>query len=196
MIKHLVDDLSRALAKKGYSFFQEGDYNLNLIGVRSVSNVPGAFDDLLFCLYRVDGVWRAHIWPITTDPGTHYLKQPINPHGTAILVPGQYRGAYTLGSHKGYSALVQHGAPVKVWRDSNRDSVLDWGSGDGESGWYGINIHRAKPRGVSPSASYYSAGCQVFAVKEEHDALMAIARVSAAKYGDKFTYTLLDHGDL
>jgi hypothetical protein len=197
MIQRLVRAIRSLFAEKGYSFFQTGDWNLNLIGVRSKSNEPGAFDDLLICIYKVEGVWRAHLWPITTDPGTHYLKKPINVQGTAILAPGQYRGAYVVGKHHGYPALVQHGAPVRVWRDKNKDKVLDWGEGSqGISGWYGINIHRAKPEGITDSPDYHSAGCQVFALKEEHDALMDLAELAAKRYGNKFTYTLIEAADL
>lgn len=196
MIQQLVEALESLFAQRGYAWFQEGDYNLNLVGVRSNCNEPGAFDDLFICAYKAGGVWRAHLWPITTDPGTHYLKSPINPKGTAILVPGQYRGAYVIGKHHGYKALVQHGAPVNVWRDPNQDEVLDWGEGSGIAGWYGINIHRAKPDGVTASPDYHSAGCQVFALKEEHDALLDLADLAVKRYGPKLTYTLIEAADL
>lgn len=195
-IDEIVNVLREAMGRKGYAFFESGDYNLNLIGVRSSSPKPGHFDDVLVCLYKVGGLWRGHVWPITTDPGAHYLKNPINAEGTAILVPGQYRGAYVIGTHKGYKAFVQHGAEVKVWRDRNKDTVLNWGQGPGEPGWYGINIHRAKEEGVTDSPDSYSAGCQVFAVRREHDALMELAEKAKSIYGDKFTYTLLEEGDL
>jgi hypothetical protein len=196
MIHAVVSSLREAMLKKGYTFFGNGDYNLNLIGVRADTNKPGAFDDAMFCVYKVKGVWRAHLWPITTDPGTHYLREPINVAGTAILVPGQYRGAYVIGDHKGYPALVQHGGPVRVWRDSNRDEILDWGPDPGIGGWYGINLHRSKPKGITNKTDYASAGCQVFALREEHDALMDLARRSAKLYGPQFSYTLLEARDL
>jgi len=44
--------------------------------------------------------------------------------GTAILVPGQYRGAYALGYHFGKPALQQVGN-LKLFRDNDLDEQLD-----------------------------------------------------------------------
>jgi hypothetical protein len=190
--KLCAEYLEDKLAALGFSFFTSGDYNLNLIGVRSDRAQSGYFDDQLFCLYKVRQVWRTHVWAITTDPGARYLTKPINAAGTAILAaPQQCRGAYVIGKHRGHPALVQHGAAVRVWRDGNRDEILDWGSGAGVAGWYGINIHRARTEGLTDSPDYHSAGCQVFALRREHDAFMDLCRHSAAIYGDGFTYTII-----
>ena len=43
---------------------------------------------------------------------------------------------------KGHEALCQRGK-VKVWRDNNKDNILDW-EGEIDTGEnFGINIHRA-----------------------------------------------------
>jgi len=185
--------LANALSALGFAFFEEGDYNLNLIGVRSSTHRTGAFDDVLFCAYKVNRLWRTHAWPITTDPGAHYLTKPINPEGCAVLAsPQQCRGAYAIGEHHGYPALVQSGAPVRVWRDNDKDNEIDWGEDKGIEGWYGINIHRAKRSGITDSPDYHSAGCQVFASRREHDAFMDLCRKSAKIWGNKFTYTIVN----
>lgn len=192
--EEFVREFEEEFARKGYAFFTQGDYNLNLIGVRSPRDKAGDFDDVMVCLYKVKGAWRVHIWPITTDPGAHYLKNPINKKGCAILVPGQYRSAYVIGEHHGSPALVQHGGPVRVWRDGNEDTTLNWAYGSrGIEGWYGINIHRAKAQGITESPDYHSAGCQVFALASEHKAMMDLARCAAKLYGNSFTYTLIEN---
>jgi len=197
MIQQLVHSFGAALARKGFAFFQAGDYNLNLIGVRADRRRAGYFDDLMFCLYRVNDIWRAHMWSITTDPAERLLEKPINEAGAAILAsPQQCRGAYIIGKHKGRPALVQHGAPVKVWRDNNRDKQLDWGQDEGIEGWYGINLHDTTSADVADLNKSASAGCQVFAVRNEQRSMMDLAYRSADKYGPKFTYTILDEGDL
>ena len=62
--------------------------------------------------------------------------------GTAVLVPGQHRRCYKLGRHQGkYEALVQ-AEVLQVYRDNNKDTKVDAG-GPIDSGWHGINIHRA-----------------------------------------------------
>lgn len=176
---------------RGHAWFERGDYNLNLVGYRTVASSPTSYSDRMYCAYRVGGEWRLHVWPITTSPGERYLRKPINPAGTAILVPGQYRGAYQLGMHRNdHMALVQRG-PVRVWRDGDRDSELDWGEGDGIEGYYGINIHRARGGALSDSPAAASAGCQVFASRGEHLALVDLARESVRRWGGKVTYTLL-----
>ena len=60
----------------------------------------------------------------TTDPGLYYRHNPLNCFGTAVLVPGQYRGAFVLGQHQGlYEALTQ-GKSLPVYRDDDLDVML------------------------------------------------------------------------
>tara|TARA_B100001093_G_scaffold178885_1_gene171470 strand:+ start:11168 stop:11740 length:573 start_codon:yes stop_codon:yes gene_type:complete len=183
----------------GYAVFDSGPYDLNLFGIRSPNRTADSFDDLIGCAYRetADGPWRIDYWPATTDPGADYLKDPMNSAGTAILATGQYRSAYMIGKHRGqYEALVQC-APVKVWRDDDRDNVLDF-EGDPVEGIYGINIHASaqNKRGDARSTRVgkWSAGCQVHATQGGFDAMMALAhkQLEAHPTWTKFTYTLLD----
>ena len=96
-----------------------------------------------------------------------------------------------LGYHKGqYEALIQRGL-VQVYRDNNRDNILDFASI--QEGIFGINIHKA---GVdSAYVDNWSAGCQVFKRSSDFMAFMEICKKSAALYGNKFTYTLLTSND-
>ena len=110
------------------------------------------------------------------------------------MVPGQYRGAYALGTHKTYEAIVQV-KPIKVWRDNNKDAVLDW-AGLTSSGLYGINIHRASTNSTSRNVDRWSAGCQVLSNPHDFAELLAIVRRSCSHFGDHFTYTLLEGKDL
>ena len=127
----------------GHEVFTSGAYNLNLFGIRAKGGRINKFDDLLGCAYREadDGPWRVAYWPATTDPGLYWLQHPMNVSGTAILMPGQYRGAYEVGFHLGkYRALVQR-RPVRVWRDNDRDSTMTYGGHDDiDEGLFGINI--------------------------------------------------------
>jgi hypothetical protein len=46
--------------------------------------------------------------PATTDPGTFWLRNLMNPQGTAIVKQGQYIGSHGIGMHRGkYLALTQ-----------------------------------------------------------------------------------------
>ena len=61
----------------GYPVYQ-GDYNLNLVGVRAADHDSNRFNDALLILYMVAGRWHLHFFSFTTDPGEHYRENPIN----------------------------------------------------------------------------------------------------------------------
>jgi len=173
----------------GGAVFESKDYDMNIIGERNPNGQPNIFDDWIHVLYKENGEWKWHTWPATTDAGLHYLYTS----DTAILVHNrQYRGAYTLGLHRGqYEALVQRGNAVSIWRDRNRDDKHDMGDVE-ISGYFGINIHRASARQRSQFVERYSAGCQVFASPDDYAEFLAIVKLQVEKLGyDKFTYTLL-----
>lgn len=186
----------------GYAVFTSGDYNLNLFGIRSKDLSAGSYNDLMGCIYKVNGQWVSHYWAATTDPGVYYRENPINVLGTAILVPGQYRNVYKLGTHRGYEALTQQNGEVTVWRDDNKDDQLDVGPGvDLDSGYFGINLHASSSdpynadRDNDPSAQVgkHSAGCQVHATTTGFREMMSIAKLQIQHRGwTTFTYTLLD----
>jgi hypothetical protein len=134
------------------------------------------------------GKERLQCWAVTTRPGTVYL----NKGGCAILVPGQYKGAYQLGLHRQnpqHPALVQRGE-MTIYRDSNRNDIAEEG-GKKVRGFFGINIHRAG--NDSTFVNDWSAGCQVFKRTAEHADLLRICRHFKVK---NFTYTLLHEADL
>ena len=180
--------LLQAVKSLGHAVFTRGDYNLNIIGIRNPAPVHNSFDDLICVVYKVDGQWITKSWPATTDPGTYYLENPMNVSGTAIMVPGQYRGSHKLGMHRGqYEALVQTGGKVKVWRDNNRDEILNY-EDDEVDGFFGINIHRASSRGASPEVNKWSAGCQVFQDPVHYEEFIDLCILQD---GNSFTYTLI-----
>lgn len=196
-LKSLIEktDFSKVMKKLGYAYFTNGDYNVNIIGVRNLFNgnvQTDAYNDALVLVYKEKGKWVKKIWDATTDPGLKLLKAPSNIKGTAILVPGQYRGVYKIDLHSGkYKALCQRLGDVKVYRDNNKDNRLDFNKATIQTGMFGINIHRASAWSVADAIGPYSAGCQVFKFYKDFNEFMAICETAAAKYGNKFTYTLL-----
>lgn len=210
ILKKLIEatDFQSLFLKKGYAYFTNGDYNLNIIGIRNLLEgriQDDKFNDALVCIYKVGGKWQRKIWPITTDPGLKMLEAPSNSSGTAILVPGQYRGAYQIGLHKGqYQALTQKKA-VKVYRDKNKDKKLDLDPSTIQEGLFGINIHGSKNASIavtmnpekvsdtwkSDTVGAWSAGCQVFANAKDYSEFMELCRKSKDLFGNSFTYTLL-----
>ena len=190
----LVEQFHKVLKKEGFAFFEKGDYNLNLIGVRNDSGKADTFDDNLNLIYRIDGTWIVDVYAATTEPGTRILQRPIVQGGTAILIPGQYRGAYSIATHGGkrkYRAVCQRNAKVKIWRDDNRDRKPDY-TGKVYEGMFGINIHRQWGADDREYTGGVSAGCQVFQSSKDFYEFMEICQVAADLYGNKFTYTLVN----
>lgn len=190
-----VDVLRKACERKSYQFFESGDFNLNIIGIRTSDNTANTFNDYLCVAYKQCGHWNLLTLDCTTDPGLYWRNNPMNPLGTAVLVPGQYRGAYMLGLHKDkYKALTQSKS-LPVYRDNDYDNDVDF-NGMIDNGWHGINIHPRSPSAKSDQIGKWSAGCQVIKDYDEHMLFMSLCEVAQNWYGKRFTYTLLEEGDL
>ena len=201
--KLIAERLQSVMTEKGYIFFDKGSFNVNIVGIRSSDRKANNFDDTILLAYRnKKGTWEVVSSVATTDPGKHYLvDSPVNDRGTAILVPDQYRGVYHVDIHAksnknfAHEALCQRGNVLKVWRDNNRNNILDHKPESIEEGWFGVNIHRSKSSGAANYVGAYSAGCQVFKNSTDFETFMGIIRKSKDKYGNSFTYTLLDEAD-
>lgn len=188
----LLNKLRGILRSKGYELFTKPN-QLNIVGIRSTVTASNRFDDEIHVFYKVSPLkWFYHVYKATTDPGTFWLKNPMQPQGTAILAQGQYKDAYRLGLHQGkYKALVQT-KPIVVMRDYDRTAKLDFRNGKKSSGLFGINIHRASLNGTTKTVDKYSAGCQVFANIKDFNEFMSLCEKHKSLYGNSFTYTLID----
>lgn len=188
----ILETIIGILKANNYELYSR-PYELNIVGLRSDSTVPNRFDDEIHVFYKNDsGRWNYHVFEATTDPGTFWLRNPIQPQGTSILSQGQYVGAYQIGLHKGqYKALVQ-AKDVKVIKDYDRDAVLDFNNGTVQQGIFGINIHRAFRSGDTLYVDKYSAGCQVFKNAEAFEQFLKLCEIHRERYGNSFTYTLVD----
>lgn len=180
------EQIEKAIKQKGYAYFENGEYNVNIVGIRNGATgkrVTNQFDDWMSASYKVNGEWKFAIWPCTVDNGD----------GSARLVEGQYRGSFTIGKHQGkYDALKQC-KPLKVYRDWNlKDGTYD------ESKIYndvaGLNIHKAGADSVN--VNNWSEGCQVFKREKEFLAFMEIVFKAEKIQGKFFTYTLINSNDL
>jgi hypothetical protein len=188
----MLAKIKAILKSNGYILYTRPQ-ELNIVGIRSASTAPNAFDDEIHVFYTVhDGKWNYHVFKCTTDPGTYWLNNPMAEQGTAILAQGQYVDTWIIGMHKGkYEALVQ-AKEVTVIRDYDRDAVLDFNNGTTQTGIFGINIHRANSVGTTMNIDKNSAGCQVFQNAGDFEAFLALCHEHKKRYGNKFTYTLVD----
>ena len=193
--------IETAVKAKGYKWFENGDYNLNIVGVRNGetgTEVTNKFDDFLTLSYKVDGEWNFHCFDATTDPGKHWVENIMREEGVAVLKENQYRGSHKIGLHQGkYEALRQQ-KPVQVYRDNDLDSNYDLLEENVQEGIFGINIHRAtKWEGKkSTQIDKWSAGCQVIAANDDFRLFMEICNKAKDAWSNSFTYTLINTNDL
>ena len=205
MQKPTIESIIGVMKTKNYKVYDTPsvDWNLNIVGIRSSNTDTKKFDDLLVIFHRFMGEWNATYYPITTDPGTHYLQtdKPLSPKGTAILMEGQYKSVYKIDMHKrgrkgAHKALCQSLGNVTVYRDNDRDGSLDIDRNTIETGMFWINIHRGPRNGqIDPDNTTFSAGCQVFADDRHFADFMQKCKYGKEAFGNKFTYTLLLESD-
>ena len=198
------EQIETTVKAKGYKWFEDNSnkgYDVNIVGVRNSKTngrVTNAFDDCMTISYKVEGEWKFHCFPCTTDPGTHWVENILNDRGVAILKPGQYRGSHKLRLHQGkYLALGQK-KPMKIYRDANLDGKYDLIEESVREELIGINIHRATSRagGKSSRVDKWSAGCQVIADNDDWHEFLDICQAAREIHGNSFSYTLLESKDI
>ena len=190
------EQIKTAVQSKGFVWFDSPkDYDVNIVGVRNSATgdkVTNVFDDIMTVSYKVDGEWKFHSWPCTTDPGKKGVQQYHNAKGVARLVEGQYRGSHGIGLHQGkYEALKQYKS-VKVFRDADRN--MTYAENKVDEGVFGINIHKAGAD--STYVENWSEGCQVFKRVKDFEEFMTICRKARDIHGNSFTYTLIESADI
>ena len=198
------EQIETTVKAKGYKWFEDNNnkgYDVNIVGVRNSETngrVTNAFDDCMTICYKVEGEWKFHCFPCTTDPGTHWVENILNDRGVAILKPGQYRGSHKLRLHQGkYLALGQK-KPMSIYRDANLDGKYDLIEESVREELIGINIHRATSRagGKSTRVDKWSAGCQVIADNDDWHEFLDICQAAREIHGNSFSYTLLESNDI
>tara|TARA_Y100001973_G_C5051956_1_gene258161 strand:+ start:34 stop:639 length:606 start_codon:yes stop_codon:yes gene_type:complete len=200
-MKYTREKIKEVLDNKGYKYFENGDYNLNIVGIRNSATgtkVTNKFDDTITVSYKENGEWMYHEYNCTTDPGDNWMENPMLEKGCAILKPGQYRGSHKLRLHQGkYLALGQK-SPVTVYRDANRDDNYDLNENSTDTGLFGINIHRATALEgkTSTYVDKWSAGCQVIASNDDWHAFLNICQTARENWTNSFTYTLIESKDI
>lgn len=173
--------------------------DVNLFGLRNeASQESDLFNDFIgICSGDIIKVYSG-----TTDPGAWWTLHPVTASGVtgaAHLCEGFHKNAWRVGVHAqgtpfAHEALVQTGNKVRIWRDLKNNFTHDDGDPE-QSGYFGINIHRA---GLDDPTKIgkYSAGCQVVRHHKDFDELMGIIKASENfkknKAGARFSYLLLN----
>ncbi|MBQ2339046.1 MAG: hypothetical protein II384_08005, partial [Prevotella sp.] len=93
-------DFAKLFRQKGYSYFADGYYNLNIIGIRAAGNarrgqsvaenmkrgqpavsrpVTNQFDDIFVVEYNTPARLKVReVFAGTTEPGRYYMRNPSN----------------------------------------------------------------------------------------------------------------------
>ena len=195
------EQIESAVKSKGYRWFENGDYNVNIVGIRNSdtkNKVTNKFDDCITVSYKKNGEWKFYCFECTTDPGTHWVENIMRKEGVAVLKEGQYPGSHKIRKHQGrYEALGQQ-RNVTVYRDANKDGTYDLSDDNTQTGLFGINIHRATKYAGKKSTQVdkWSAGCQVIASNDDWTLFMKIMRKARDTWSNNFTYTLIESKDI
>jgi len=191
-----LQQIIKTAESKGYTIDRR-PFKLNLIGVRNskATNQNNFDDQIAYFYYDNNGQLRGKVSVGTTDPSTYWLNNPMNVKGAAVLKSGEYKDAYAIGLHKGlYTALVQV-KPVTTIRDDDRNALINYFAPT-TTGKYGINIHRATLNKANKAViGQDSAGCQVFRDVADYNEMIDLAKKSREKYGNNFSYILIDERD-
>ena len=203
MATYSREQIKNSVKAKGYKYFTEGIYNVNIIGIRNSNTngkVTNKFDDIMTISYKCeDGYWHYYEYKCTTDPGDDWMDNPMSPNkGCAVLKPDQYRGSHKLRLHRGQYLALGQKSPVTVYRDNNRNDKYEFDEASCDTGLFGINIHRAtKYAGkTSTNVDKWSAGCQVIASNDDWHAFLDICQMAREEWGNSFTYTLIESNDI
>lgn len=135
-----------------------------ILGVRSNEDTPNRFDDKFYLFLAEKFI---DVMSGTTNPGTPTLTQfeKVNKAGAAILKDDQwYYNVWHYGKHQGkVEALLQLGAAVQVYRDTDKDLKSEE-IGVLQTGYFGINFHPNTynlKKASGTNIGWWSAGCQV-----------------------------------
>ena len=229
MITRTYEELADTItsSKLNYKFFDKGAYNLNVIAERKDDVFDNAPSDVLHVAYR-DEKLKPKVLTIkwTTMPGTvGAVYTPITTGGinvktgkwevvtgVAALVEAQYLKTYKYVKNVDYwlkYSFLQQVKPVMVYRDSNRDNILNrtavihTDEGLGQANLFKIHQHIMSPKGVDSNVlNYiynnkpvvYTMGCQG-SPEPSFKKYIELVDKSAKLYGDILTYTLVGSSD-
>lgn len=172
---------------------------INLVGIEDKEYQGSDVLNDLFALIIGTDVW---VWRGTCDPGRNATLGKDG--GAAHLVYGYQENIWVIDTHAPNVPSFKHEAlcsrpeygcnPTTVWRDVNRDFYYEEGTDKIQSGYFGVNFHRASVQQDINAIGEYSYGCQVTRSVKDFNAIMAKIKshpavVKNPKY--KFSYLLI-----
>lgn len=198
--KSLVDLIRLGIIQSGGEWHPE----VNIFGIRKEHASVDTFQDILGAAIYSPGSdqFIVYAYKGTTRPGrAPTVLYADTKDGVSNIYPGFYKEVWEVESHtpgngnNQFPALVQKFPGIfKVFLDKDKNGKPKAGYTKSEDN--SLNCHRAQISYTgSPSETIgnWSAGCQVFQVKSEHEFFMSRIMASdmyAASTDAKFNYTL------
>ncbi len=71
------EQIKEAVESKGYRFFKEADWNVNIVGIRNsdtANKVTNKFDDLITVSYKIQGIWQNKNFLCPPNPVTLWVE--------------------------------------------------------------------------------------------------------------------------
>lgn len=208
--KSLIDMLKDEIEAAGGEWHPE----INIFGIRREHSSVNTFQDIIGVAAYSTGTnqFNIYAWKATTRPGRPFTVQYADTAaGCSNIYPGHYSNIWAVwthtppatpaGSKNQFPALVQKfPGKFKVFldKDKNGKPKPNYIKFETQS----LNCHRADPNYVGNSSEQigrWSAGCQVFQIKSEHEEFMRILMSSQmftngglafSPNETKFNYTL------
>ena len=194
------NDIKQLVLDAGYEFFEEGNYNLNMIWERTSDKFTNMFTDFLHTLYMIDGTPIKITLPATTKASLYGVGGVTNPvtGGTAIIVPGQYKSAwqFTMGNGTGIAPwgkpYFQQIQGINYYRDDTKDDTIDEINLETNK-IYGTNWHvMGEPlSSTRPGSLSWSEGCMGISEQDMISVLLPILTKANAIWGNVYTGTIL-----
>jgi hypothetical protein len=193
-------ELKSIVANKGYKFFDDGNYNINIIFERTSLIYTDFFKDNCYIAYKVDGEEKVLELPCSTVPGIYWVEHPVTVDGVtgvAIIKEGQYLSCYRFiddyVTWLNYPFFNQIGQ-MSYYRDKNLDNILDEVQ-EQDNKKYSTNFHRGSNVGVTGQHNWnWSMGCVV--MEEPYfKQVIELTRESVKVWGNIFSITILESKD-
>lgn len=195
-----------SILKKGYQWFDIGNYNLNIIWVRMSDHVSNMMDDKCYVCYKVDGTEYVHLFDANTKPALYgALYSPVTVRGitgTAVLQPQQVKGYFQFidkGFNDSYNPWINsfflQVKPAKIWRDNDRNDEITAEQPELSVPGDGICAHIQENPLSSPNSKPWSIGCLGLHKKDLIE-IYPIVKKAIELWGSGFTLTIIENRDL
>lgn len=186
--------IKEAVLRKEYIFFEEGNYNLNIIWERTKDHITNEFDDYCHILYLLNGEEKYLRIKGTTKPGI-LTGTKSEGHQRHILCPSQYKSSwvYEKSARRNYPFLSQ----VKLLKcfKVNEDNTIDNSIIINDTAMCTQTHLMSQIDKSGFKVNNWSVEC-MGAEYPEYKQLIDLIELSIPIWGNKFTQTILRSPDI